>query len=268
VDAAAVAVVASHELEATSVHPETVRDVLGLLDERRDNLARQRVRVVNHLHALLMDLLPGGLGKQMTTARAEHLLGTVVVVDDVSAARVELARELIEDLHALDRHLAVNQRRIAAKVAKTPTTLTRITGVGPVSAGRLLGRVADPCRFPTGGNFASYAGAAPVEVSSGDTRRHLLPRAGDRQLKAALHMIAIVPIRITDSDRHAYFHRKLIEGKTKKDALRCLKRRLAEVVRKNMIRGQAQGQTPHRHGLTERPPRIMYDRGNKSCGDR
>jgi hypothetical protein len=63
VDAAAVAVVASHELEATTVHPETGRDVLGLLDERRDNLARQRVRVVNHLHALLMDLLPGGAGQ-------------------------------------------------------------------------------------------------------------------------------------------------------------------------------------------------------------
>jgi hypothetical protein len=64
----------------------------------------------------------------------------------------------------------------------------------------------------TAGHFASYAGAAPVEVSSGDTRRHRLSRAGDRQLNAALHMIAIVQIRITDSDGHAYFHRKLTEG--------------------------------------------------------
>ncbi|MEI2786574.1 MAG: IS110 family transposase [Candidatus Nanopelagicales bacterium] len=65
--------------------------------------------------------------------------------------------------------------------------MTRITGIGPVIAGRLLGRTGDPRRFPSGGHFASYAGAAPIEVSSGDIRRHRLSRAGDRQLNSAPH---------------------------------------------------------------------------------
>ena len=151
-------------------------------------------------------------------------------------------------------------------VAKTPTTLTRITGVGPVIAGCLLGRVGDPRRFPTGGHSASYAGAASVEVSSGDTRRHRPSRAGDRQLNAALHMIAIVQIRITDSERARLLppqtHRRPDqEGSPSMPETTPRRSRLE----KHDPRPSRRRHTPHRHGLTERRPRIMHNRGNKSC---
>lgn len=90
-------------------------------------------------------------------------------------------------------------------------------------------------RFPTSAAFASYAGAALVEVASADKARHRLSRSGDRQLTSVLHTVAVVRIRMPNSPEHAYYERKLSEGKTMKEAKRCLKRRLAVHVWRVMI---------------------------------
>ena len=95
-------------------------------------------------------------------------------------------------------------------------------------AGRLISRTGRASRFPTASAFANYAGAAPVEIASAEKSRHRLSRHGDRQLNSALHTIAITQIRMPGSRGHLYYKTKIAEGKTPREAARCLKRRLAD----------------------------------------
>ncbi|MEE1768876.1 IS110 family transposase [Streptomyces sp. JV185] len=104
-----------------------------------------------------------------------------------------------------------------------------------MTAARLLGRTGNPNRFPTASAFAQYAGTAPIEIASADRARHRLSRRGDRQLNAALHTVAITQIRMPGSRGHAYYQAELAEGKTSREAQRCLKRRLADHVWRTMV---------------------------------
>ncbi|MCX4871036.1 transposase [Streptomyces sp. NBC_00257] len=104
-----------------------------------------------------------------------------------------------------------------------------------MTAARLLGRTGNPNRFPTASAFAQYAGTAPIEIASADRARHRLSRRGDRQLNAALHTVAITQIRMPGTRGHAYYQAKLAEGKTSREAQRCLKRRLADHVWRTMV---------------------------------
>jgi transposase len=104
-----------------------------------------------------------------------------------------------------------------------------------VLAGKVLGRVGAITRFGSAAAFAADCGVAPIEASSGDVVRHRLCRAGDRQLNFALHVMAITQIRCHGPAR-TYYLRKRAEGKGRKEALRCLKRRLADVVYRTMVR--------------------------------
>jgi hypothetical protein len=104
-----------------------------------------------------------------------------------------------------------------------------------VVAAGLLGRTGGASRFPTAAGFAVYAGAAPIEIASGDKARHRLSRHGDRKLNNALHTIALTQVRITGSRGRLYYDRKIAEGKTHNEAMRCLKRRLADHVWRIMI---------------------------------
>jgi transposase len=114
-------------------------------------------------------------------------------------------------------------------------TVTELRGVGALIAGRILGRVGDVGRFRSAAAFASYTGTAPIEVSSGDVVRHRLSRAGDRQLNMCLHVMAITRVRQNTPGR-AYYLRKRSEGKSHKEAMRCLKRRLSDLVYRQLIR--------------------------------
>lgn len=149
--------------------------------------------------------------------------------DSASLMRVELALDHIDDLKRFDRRIDDVTLKIHAAVKASGTTVTRIYGVGAVSAGLILGEVGDVSRFPTRNHFASYAGTAPVAVSSGDQNRHRLNRAGNRRLNHAIHIAAIAQIRY-DTPGRAYFSRKLGEGKSRREALRCLKRRISDAV--------------------------------------
>ena len=120
-------------------------------------------------------------------------------------------------------------------MAATGTTLTRLLGVGDVLAANILARTGPISRFPSAAAFASFCGVAPIEVSSGEVVRHRLSRAGDRQLNYALQVMAMTQIR-HDSPGRAYYQRKRAAGKSHKEALRCLKRCLADVVYRAMIK--------------------------------
>jgi Transposase IS116/IS110/IS902 family len=104
-----------------------------------------------------------------------------------------------------------------------------------VIAGRILAEVGDIARFATTDKFASYNGTAPIDVSSGDQVRHRLSRAGNRKINHALHMMAVTQIRYPGTDGRRYYERKRTEGKTPKEALRCLKRQLPDQVYRQLL---------------------------------
>jgi transposase len=240
IDAAAAASVAALHGDANLVVTEDLSTVLALLDERRNNVITQRTRLVNQLHALLRDLLPGGGSTDLTAAAASRLLTSVRPQGPVEAARKQLARDLVVEIREADRRLKTLTTQIAATVADTGSRLTKIDGVGPVIAGRLLGRTRQASRFATASAFANYAGVAPVEVASADRARHRLPRGGDRQLNLALHIIALTQVRMHGSSGRAYYDTKIVAGKSHNEAMRCLKRRLADHIWRLMIRDEQQ----------------------------
>lgn len=247
-DAAAAASVAALQGDALQVSAEGASTVLGLLDERRLNLTQQRTRTVNQLHALLRDVLPGGVSTDLTADQAAAALTRIRPQSSVERARKDLARELITDIRALDRRLKTNKQRMEEATKDSDSRLTDIVGVGPVVAARLLGRTGQASRFPTAAAFAVYTGVAPIEIASADKARHRLSRQGDRQLNTALHTIALTQVRMHGSRGRLYYDRKIAEGKAHNEAMRCLKRRLADHVWRTMIADE------QRHAPSTPPP--------------
>ena len=143
--------------------------------------------------------------------------------------------DLVSEVRQLDRRIAKAANDIQMAVSASGTTLTKLHGLGVLTAGKILGRVGDVRRFRSAAAFASYTGTAPIEVSSGDVMRHRLSRAGDRQLNFCLHVMAIAQVRHNTSGR-AYYLRKRSEGKSRNEAMRCLKRRLSDIVYRQLIR--------------------------------
>ena len=235
IDAAAAASVAALAGDATPIRVEDLSTVLALLDERRANLAAHRTRLVNQLHALLRDLVPGGADTDLTATAAAQVLAAVRPAGPVETARKQLARDLVAEVREVDARLAKLSGQMSQALAEHGSRLPEVDGIGPVVAARLLGRTGRAGRFPTSSAFASYAGVAPVEVASADRARHRLPRGGDRQLNLALHIVALTQVRMRDSLGRAYYDRKIAEGKTRNEAMRCLKRRLADHVWRIMI---------------------------------
>jgi transposase len=182
IDAAAAASVAALHGDANPVQPEDVSTVLALLDERGDNFVTQRTRLVNQLHALLRDLLPGGADTDPTATAASRVLTGVRPAGPGEAARKHLARDLVAEIRDADQRIKTVTKQITTTVEATGSRLGDVNGVGSVIAGRLLGRTRRASRFPTAAAFASYAGVAPVEVASAARARNRLPRGGDRQL--------------------------------------------------------------------------------------
>jgi transposase len=240
IDAAAAASVAALHGDANPVAPEDLATVLALLDERRSNVVGQRTRLINQLHALLRDLLPGGAPTELTAAAASRLLAPVRPAGPAETARKQLARDLISEIQAADRRLKTLTSQLAATVTEHGSRLPQTDGIGPVTAARLLGRTRRAGRFAAAPAFASYAGVAPIEVASGDRARHRLPRNGDRQLNHALHVIALTQVRMRTSTGRAYYDTKIAAGKTHNEAMRCLKRRLADHVWRIMIADERQ----------------------------
>lgn len=238
-DARTVAVVAIRTKGLRQVVPDDEMVALRLMSERRRDLVRSRTQTVNHLHQLLMELIPAGAGRNLTAKKAKALLATVRPRDIAGRTRRQLAVDLVEDLVGLDRKLKDLDKRLKAAVTATGTTLTDIKGVGTATAAMILGEVGDVRRFPSRHHFATYSGVAPIEVSSGEVERHRLSRAGNRQLNHALHIIALSNKRY-DSRGDTYYAKKIAAGKGKKGALRCLKRRLSDGVYRRLVDDQQQ----------------------------
>lgn len=203
--------------------------VLRMLADRHKDLVALRTQTACRLHVALRELIAGGAPLRLKADRAAMLLRNVRPTTAVEAERKRLAHDLVADVRRLDRDIAAVKVRIADAVAAADTALLELHGVGPIVAAIVLGHVGDPRRFPTRDRFASYNGTAPIEASSGPRARHRLNPRGNRQLNHALHLIAVTQVA-HDTPGRAYYERKLAEGKTKKEALRALKRRISDAV--------------------------------------
>jgi transposase len=203
---------------------------LRLLVDHRERLVRHRVELNStvqwHLHDLWPELqLPSGalFSKKWSTrltrrlARAEQTM------------RVRIARDELRRLRELT--LAINQleREITALVTQLAPQLLDEPGFGPLIAAKLVGEIAGAQRFATPAKLARAAGVAPIPASSGNTQRHRLDRGGNRQINAALHRIIVTRARCHQPTRD-YIARRRGEGKSTREATRCLKRYLARRV--------------------------------------
>jgi transposase len=247
-DAVSVAVAAQSVPRLRQVNVEDQAVVLHLLTKRRQDLVAARTQTINRLHRLLMDLVPGGARRNRTAQRAAVLLAAVTPAGQPAVTRHELAADLVADVRGLEQRIAAVQVRIKTLVAQSNTSLVQLFGVGPVLAATFLGEVGDVRRFPSKHHFAAHTGTAPLEASSGQVVRHRLSRAGDRKLNHALYMMAIVQVR-RPSAGQADYQRKLAEGKSPKEALRCLKRRLSDAVYRCLLADQQDLAVPGSHAL-------------------
>jgi transposase len=207
---------------------------IRLLVDRHHDLGRLRTQAVCRLHRLLCALTPGGHARRMSADQAQRVLDTIRPATPTDATRKDMALELLADVRRLDREIIASRQRVVAAVEAAGTTLTELYGVGPVVAGIIIGHVGDVRRFPSRDHFASYNATAPVEASSGPKKRHRLNPRGNRMINYALHMAAVTQIR-NDTAGRVYFDRKLAEGKTKKEALRALKRRISDAVYRQLL---------------------------------
>ena len=238
-DAHSVAVVALRTPGLRAVAGDDATVALRLLVDRRDELGATRTLTVNRLHRLLVELVPGGAKTFLSASQAKALLATVRPRDVVGRTRRKLAAELIVELDRVDKRIKTANKELSGLVEATGSTLLELNGVGPSGAARLLGDIGDVSRFPTRGHFASWNGTAPIDASSGDQRRHRLSRAGNRRINRVLHIMAIVQLR-NDTEGRAYYRRKLAAGKTPMEAMRALKRRLSDVVYRQLVNDQKQ----------------------------
>jgi transposase len=234
VDALATALAASRNERLAQVEPEAASEALRLLSERREDLVVERTRALNRLHGLLRDLVPGGVARTLSADRAARTLRSIRPQGASTRLRRQLASEVLRDVRTLDRKIADLNERIGAEVEASGTTLTQIFGVGPILAATILGTVGDVARFPSKAHFASYSGTAPLETSSGEVVRHRLSMAGNRKLNYALHMVATCQAR-SEVRGGAYYRKKIDEGKSRKEALRCLKRRISDAVFRSLV---------------------------------
>jgi transposase len=232
IDAIAVARVALQEgLESfPTAHLDGPELDLRLLVDHRERLVRQRVALNStlqwHLHDLWPELqLPGSslfYGRwaprvARRLARAEQTM------------RVRIARDELRRIRELSQTIKALEREIAGLVATIAPQLLTEPGFGPLTAAKLVGEIAGAQRFATPAKLARAAGVAPIPASSGNTQRHRLDQGGNRQINAALHRVIVTRARCHPETRD-YIARRQAEGKSTREAIRCLKRYLARDV--------------------------------------
>ena len=233
-DAFAVAVAGLRARDLQPVRPDDATEILAMLTARRQELVHERISTVNRLHEVLAHLIPGGAKKNLRASTARQMLSSVRPRAAVAKARKQLALDYVGELERLDAKLKDLKNQIADVVAEERTSLTDVVGIGPLGAGKILAEVLDVRRFPSKAHFASYTGTAPVDVSSGENNRHRLNRGGNRRLNHVLHVAAVTQARMPGEGRD-YYRRKRDAGKTHLEALRCLKRRLSDVVYRHLV---------------------------------
>ena len=243
-DAHAIVMVALRDKKLRELAADPDLTVLRLLCDRRDELSRARAQALNRMHRLFTELVPGGAPVKKSTAQYQALLATVRPRDLAGKTRRRMAAEELADIGRLDVKLKAMKAELKTAVLARGSHLMDIHGIGPAGAARILADVGDVARFPNRGHFASWTGTAPIDASSGQHIRHRLSRSGNRRNGHVLYMAGIVQLR-NDTPGRAYYRRRVAEGKTPMEAMRCLRRRLSDTVYRQLAadaRAQTAGQ--------------------------
>lgn len=209
-------------------------EMLRLLVDRRRRIGEDHTRMICQLHSLLLELVAGGAKRNLSAAQARKILAGVRPTDEVGKLRKRVALELVSDLERVYLRKKQANKELVALLKTTDTGLLDLHGIGPTGAAKLLVEVGDITRFPDRGHFASWTGTAPIDVSSGDRQHHRLSRGGNRQINRVLHIMAVVQLR-NPTEGRAYYDRKVAGGKSPNEAMRCLKRRLSDIVYRAML---------------------------------
>jgi transposase len=236
-DARSVAIAALRQPGLAVVQREDHTQVIRMLAKRHLELTGLRTQAACRLHSVLMQLRPGGMAQRLSAKQASRMLGGMRTLDTVGNQRRLMARTHLGDIRRYDRDIKGNKVLMSEAVAAAKTTVTDVYGVGPVVAALLIGYTGDIGRFASADHYAAYNGTAPIEVSSGGKVRHRLSLRGNRVLNHAIHMAAVTQIR-HDTPGRVYYDKKQAEGKTRKEALRSLKRRISNVVYRRLIADQ------------------------------
>lgn len=216
-----------------SVQADDLSTELRLLSDHRDNLVAERTRLINQLHAQMLQIDPCYMEKSgvLTTATGVRYCHELALphADGVLRTRLLIVRQLAGQILGLREEIETIETALKQRVQETDTPLLQLCGVGTLVAARLIGELGCAPRIHSAAALAALAGIAPVEVSSGGQHGHRLNRGGNRQLNKAFHVIALSQLR-REPLAQAYYAKKRAEGKTARAAMRCLKRRLVDVL--------------------------------------
>jgi transposase len=233
-DAHSIAVVAVRTSGLRVLQVDGELEAMRMLIDRRDALTSRRVQTVGRLQALLAELLPGHAKRDITTGQAKVMLASVRPRDIDGKTRRRIAADELAELIAVEAKMKKATAELKAMVLARDSHLMQIAGVGPVVAARILADVGDVARFADRNRFASWAGTAPLDASSGEQNRHRLSRAGNRRLNHMIHIAAVTQLR-HNCRGQAYYRRKRAEGKKPMEALRCLKRRISDTIYRQLV---------------------------------
>jgi transposase len=240
-DALAIARVSARGEGLCPVAQDPVARDLKLLSDYRRQLKAERTRTANRLHADLIQLRPGYQGRLPDLAPA-RLGDARRLLRAERSLQGELARRRIGALARLDTELRECERRLGALVRAADTGLLELSGVGVLVAARIIGEVRDVRRFGDRERFAAANGTAPIPASSGVRQRHRLNRGGNRRLNWAIHLMALTQSS-RDPRARAYLARRRAEGRSRRDAMRALKRHLSDVVYRQLVADAKRAET-------------------------
>ena len=210
-------------------------EVLRLLAKRNIDIGNQRSRVVRLMHSQLAELAGGGIAKEINTSDVDGFLGTFHPATPVARVRYELAVELLDDIRRLDSQLQVSHKRIRDAVRASGTSLTDLFGVGPIIAAMLVGYTGDIARFANRDRYAAYNGTAPVGFSSDGRVVHRSPSAGTaNSTTRSTWLRSVSSARRIPRDARTSIA-GVAEGKTKKEALRALKRHASNAIYRQLV---------------------------------
>jgi transposase len=231
IDALAVARAALREPNLPEAHLEGPAREIALLVDHREDLVAERTRIQNrlrwHLHDIDPELDERAQRLQRSHRRLEGLARRLACREQT--AQVRVCRDLLRRLKALSRDVKALEAELEQMVGGHAEALLKLPGCGTLTAAKLIAEVAGVERFASDAKLAKLAGVAPLDASSGKQQHHRLNRKGNRQLNCALHRLAVTQGRVHAPARE-FLARKQAEGRSRREALRWLKRHLARVV--------------------------------------
>jgi len=206
---------------------------LRLLSDHRDNLLVERTRLINQLHSQMLQIDPSYKEKsgRLTAESGVIYCRDLTIADagDLIQTRLLIVQQLAAQIVRLNADIAAVTADLERRVQESETPLLTLRGVGTIVAARVIGELGTTPRISSAPALAALAGIAPVAVSSGGRGGYRLNRGGNRQLNRAIHIIALAQRRC-DPRAQAYYAKKRAEGKSARAAMRCLKRRLVDVL--------------------------------------